>query len=147
MIARSVATVACLICLTVFVGRASAQSSVDVPAGMQLAFSLGVERVIAQRRVNDANGFTCTNFFAEFERAKDIGPIVEFFRSKGIEPIRLQQNRHFFTYFELPSATLVSLGFPPLRPDDRLIFLFNTDAPPSSTISFFSAQVIGRTMP
>lgn len=146
MTVRSV-TVACLVCLTVFVGRASAQSNVDVPAATELAFSLSVERVVAERRVNDANGFTCTNFFAEFERAKDIGPVVDFFRSKGIEPIRLQQNRHFFTYFELSSATLVSLGFPPLRPDDRLILLFSTGAPPSSTITHFSAQLIGRTMP
>jgi hypothetical protein len=147
MIARSVATVACLICLTAFIGRAAAQPNVEVPAAMQLHFLLGVERVVAARSVNDATSIDCRTFFPEFERAKDLGPIVAFFRSKGVEPKRAHQNVHsrtfFMTYFELPSATLVSLGFPPLRPADRLFFIFNTDKPPSNAITYFSAAVAG----
>jgi hypothetical protein len=146
MISRSVATVACLICLTAFIGRAAAQPNVEVPAAMQLPFLLGVERAVAERSVNDTN-FPCGTFFPEFERAKDLGPIVAFFRAKGVEPKRAHQNTHgrtfFMTYFELPSATLVSLGFPPLRPADRLIFVFNTEKPPSNAITYFYAHVVG----
>jgi hypothetical protein len=113
---------------------------------LEAAFSKSINRIIDERRKNDANGFSCTHFFPEFAEAKEIGPIVEFFLSKGIKPIQLQLNRQFYTSFELSSPILTMLGFAPLRSDDRIVIVLTTESAESEKITAFSVRLIGRTM-
>jgi len=110
-------------------------------------FAAALKVINDERAKNRANEFDCTQFFAEFYRAKKIEPYVTFFKSRGIPAAIADVNRDHFVSFEIPYRQLRAWGYRNFYRDDRVVLVFTTGSSSSDDITSFSARLFGRVYP
>ena len=116
-------------------------------ASLDNAFVRGMTGVDEERKTNHANQVGCTESFSDFRRLQSIEAYVEFFRSIGLRPVRVDANGRHYIKFEFSRAELSSRGYRGFRYGDRLVFVFTTVSADSSEITSFNAVVFGPTYP